>query len=191
MAPSTKKKVKCPTCGAEWHIDTKLSKRRTLTCPNCKRVDFLEYFIAPEETKKKEAEHYRPTKAYIPSSIKEKKKEAEKKAEIKPTIKPKVKKVKPKSEESFSLTSECFIVTATYGTDSYEKLSVFYDFRDNVLAKNSLGRIFIRIYYLISPYLASLIRGNLILRRMSVIFLDFVCHILQRGTRRWKDFYTK
>ncbi|HIE33732.1 MAG TPA: hypothetical protein EYP86_01160 [Candidatus Altiarchaeales archaeon] len=176
MKMSSKKTAKCPSCGAKWPVDTKLLKKRTLTCPECGRIDFVEYFIAKEKIVKKEESSYKPAKAFRRKGTEKE----EKPHEVR--ITPKKKRIEPKeeSELGFSLTSDCFIVTATYGTDSYKKLPLFYKFRDNVLAKNLVGIALIRIYYLISPHLSYLIRRFEILRGISRILLDFIYAILFR-----------
>ncbi|WP_423819204.1 CFI-box-CTERM domain-containing protein [Salinimicrobium sp. TIG7-5_MAKvit] len=47
--------------------------------------------------------------------------------------------------------SRCFIATACYGNPYHEKVEAFRQYRDSHLKKSPLGRIFIRIYYSISP----------------------------------------
>ncbi len=47
--------------------------------------------------------------------------------------------------------SRCFIATACYGNPYHEKVEGFRQYRDSYLKKSFLGRIFISIYYLISP----------------------------------------
>ncbi len=60
----------------------------------------------------------------------------------------------------------CYIVTATCGACSHE-VSLFYHVRDEYLAKHFLGRIFIRLYYFISPPLAALLNKNDTLKKLS------------------------
>lgn len=50
-------------------------------------------------------------------------------------------------------TGGCYIATAVYGSYDCPQVWVLRRYRDTVLAANILGRIFIRIYYWISPYL--------------------------------------
>ena len=47
----------------------------------------------------------------------------------------------------------CFIATVTCGYDSWE-VEALSNFRDNVLSRNTIGFIFITLYYRVSPYLA-------------------------------------
>lgn len=50
--------------------------------------------------------------------------------------------------------SECFIATATYGTPYAEEIDLLRDFRDDVLLRITLGRFFVKMYYLFSPPVA-------------------------------------
>ena len=45
----------------------------------------------------------------------------------------------------------CYIATSVYGGYSYYKVNVLRRYRDQVLSKSVLGRLFIKIYYKISP----------------------------------------
>jgi DNA-directed RNA polymerase subunit RPC12/RpoP len=89
------------------------------------------------------------------------------------------KKNEPKSV-SEELTSSCFIVTATYGTGSYDRISVFYRFRDEFLLKSIAGRLFTQAYYRISPYPANVIRRSKTLKAASRFFLDRLAPIIRR-----------
>lgn len=48
----------------------------------------------------------------------------------------------------------CYIATAVYGSYDAPEVVVLRRFRDNVLKRNIFGRMFIRIYYTLSPSLA-------------------------------------
>ncbi|MBS1949310.1 MAG: hypothetical protein JST47_16245 [Bacteroidetes bacterium] len=48
----------------------------------------------------------------------------------------------------------CFIATSVYGSHEAVEVQKFYTFRDEVLSKTFAGRIFIKIYYSISPAIA-------------------------------------
>ncbi|NER00358.1 MAG: hypothetical protein F6K30_27290 [Cyanothece sp. SIO2G6] len=62
--------------------------------------------------------------------------------------------------------SGCFIATAAYMTESHPDLDTFRQFRDQILLKNSLGRIATSLYYRIGPFLATHIRNNHSLRQL-------------------------
>jgi len=187
----SKKTARCPACGTTWHIDTKI-KERVIICPNCGRVDFTEYFL--DEVPGREKEGYKSKHPVHQKSVPPKsqqKPESQWRSESQRKLDSQRKTVvrtnpsgrlesKVQKESSFSLTSDCFIVTATYGTSSYEKLAVFYRFRDNFLMKSSWGRVLTRIYYRISPFFAYLIRKSRTLRGISVILLDRLADLIQK-----------
>lgn len=54
----------------------------------------------------------------------------------------------------------CFIATAVYGDYNAPEVCVLRCFRDNVLDKSALGRMFIRTYYAISPSIANWLRTH-------------------------------
>ncbi len=56
--------------------------------------------------------------------------------------------------------SKCFIATAVYGDEYHPSVCVLREYRDNTLAKNLLGQIFIHLYYIISPHLIGFIKCN-------------------------------
>lgn len=56
-------------------------------------------------------------------------------------------------------TSGCFIATAACGIES-EEVTTLRHFRDTVLLSSTLGRLFVRAYYRLSPSIASLIAGS-------------------------------
>ncbi len=58
----------------------------------------------------------------------------------------------------------CFIATAAYGDYSHPMVLHLRFFRDEYLTVTSAGRTFIRCYYRLSPSLARLIAGHLMLR---------------------------
>ena len=48
----------------------------------------------------------------------------------------------------------CFIATAAFGTPFCDEIATLYRWRDDVLLESTLGRLFVRFYYLVSPSLA-------------------------------------
>ena len=167
MSESTKKKAACPACNHEWNVDLRGIKSRVLVCPNCKHVDFIEYYINREKTLK-QAKHVARVSVY-------QEKEVQKSGGITTDYKiPAIKKKKaPKPKDHpFSLTSDCFIVTATYGTDSYDSIGAFYRFRNEFLLKRKWGILFTKAYYKTSPPFAAVIRRSGTLRHISRFFLD-------------------
>lgn len=65
-----------------------------------------------------------------------------------------IREASPPAEEK---KTDCFIATAIYGDSSME-VEVLRWFRDNYLCKRALGRAFVRVYYQLSPPLASWLR---------------------------------
>ena len=53
----------------------------------------------------------------------------------------------------------CYIATCVYGSYDCPQVWVLRRFRDNYLDKTSIGKVFICLYYTVSPYLVKLF-GN-------------------------------
>lgn len=67
----------------------------------------------------------------------------------------------PKPQRSASSgKSGCYIATACYGNEFAPEVLYLKLFRDNVLAKNYFGRLFIKTYYLISPPIAEKLKNK-------------------------------
>jgi hypothetical protein len=62
---------------------------------------------------------------------------------------------------------KCFIATAAYGSDLDSHVTVFRKFRNEFLLSSSLGKLFVKIYYRLSPPLAQLISQNELLRTVA------------------------
>jgi len=78
------------------------------------------------------------------------------------------------SKNSGSAKSGCYIATAVYGSYDCEQVMVLREFRDNVLLKKSWGRIFVKMYYSISPKLVKYIRKDSKLEQNIRSGLDFL-----------------
>ena len=61
-----------------------------------------------------------------------------------------------KDESSKNTSGGCYIATCVYGSYDCSEVLILRYFRDNHLAKSWLGRMFIQVYYVISPKLVSL-----------------------------------
>ena len=58
----------------------------------------------------------------------------------------------------------CFIATASFGAKSHPLVVLLSEFRDSVLMKNNLGKLFVHFYYKYSPPVADLIASSNIMR---------------------------
>lgn len=73
----------------------------------------------------------------------------------------------------------CYIATACYGSYDTPELLVFRNYRDNVLSKSLLGRLFIRCYYLISPFLVKVFLNKYGINRATRKLLDVIYILLK------------
>ncbi|MBN8835592.1 MAG: hypothetical protein BGO53_02260 [Sphingobacteriales bacterium 39-19] len=65
-------------------------------------------------------------------------------------------KFDPKKEEN----KNCYIATLCYGNQDAVQVLTFRDYRDKVLNKSFLGKIFVRVYYNISPKLIPYLKNK-------------------------------
>lgn len=86
---------------------------------------------------------------------------------------PKQSKESPKQQQS-----DCFVVTATYGTPYATEVIRYRNFRDNYLRKFFLGRVLIRIYGSIGPSLARLVTRSAYLKSTSSLILGWLSNFL-------------
>jgi len=56
--------------------------------------------------------------------------------------------------------NDCFIATASFGTEMAGKIQVLRDFRDRYLERNGMGRALVNAYYRISPPIAEVLAGK-------------------------------
>ncbi|MDO4755064.1 MAG: CFI-box-CTERM domain-containing protein, partial [Parabacteroides sp.] len=84
----------------------------------------------------------------------------------------------------------CYIATCVYGSYDCPEVWVLRRFRDKVLAKNVFGRVFINVYYAISPKLVKAFGKRPLFRNLCQKPLDiFVRHLHKKGfaDTRYKD----
>lgn len=88
------------------------------------------------------------------------------------------------SNSSNSSKSGCFIATATYGTPFAEEINILRYWRDNFLLKHLFGRLFIKMYYTISPPIADFIskrdRMKGIVRAMLNPYVNFLKYLYKK-----------
>jgi len=70
--------------------------------------------------------------------------------------------------------SGCFIATVCYGSYESEEVRILRNYRDQKLSNTIIGRMFIRIYYSISPRLASFIADRKLLKRFIKSLLEIL-----------------
>lgn len=77
--------------------------------------------------------------------------------------------------------NNCFIATVCYGNPLSDEILLFKKYRDTVLNKNYLGRLFIKYYYSISPSLSNkLYNKKNILKLIRKLFLNPIYIMLKR-----------
>ncbi len=64
------------------------------------------------------------------------------------------------SYASSSSESECFVATVAYGGESSPEVKILKKFRDEVLKEFWLGRLLVKAYYKLSPFVATKIEKN-------------------------------
>jgi len=74
-----------------------------------------------------------------------------------------------------NVKSGCYIATAVYGSYDAPKVLLLRKFRDNVLAHSVFGRIFIKIYYTISPPVANKLKYA---KRINKIVKNLLDHFV-------------
>lgn len=68
---------------------------------------------------------------------------------------------KPSSSYSSSSSSGgCYIATMAYGSYDHPQVMVLRWYRDNILQKSWYGRLFVKVYYYLSPKAVKLLRGH-------------------------------
>jgi len=70
--------------------------------------------------------------------------------------------------------SGCYIATMAYGNYNHPQVVVLRNFRDKYLLTSSIGKYFVKFYYLLSPKFVTICNNNIFLKRMSKIALDFL-----------------
>lgn len=76
-------------------------------------------------------------------------------------------------------TSEgCYIATMAYGDYDHPQVITLRRFRDDVLLKSRIGRLFVKIYYFVSPKLVWLLRDSETVNAFIRKILDRICYVL-------------
>ncbi len=73
----------------------------------------------------------------------------------------------------------CFIATATYGSFLAPEVTTLRNFRDRILLKSSVGKMFVRLYYKYSPDLAKAINNYPSAKKISLFLLTPVVYVIK------------
>lgn len=84
-------------------------------------------------------------------------------------------KIKGKSNES------CYIATMAYKDINHPKVQNFRDFRDDYLAKNVLGNLFIKYYYKYSPSWVKVLEPHKTINRLIRLGLDILNYFIPKS----------
>ena len=75
----------------------------------------------------------------------------------------------------------CFIATACYGDYECAEVKEFRIYRDNVLLKHKIGRLFVEFYYYFSPPIATLISKSEFSKRIiRTLFLRPILNLIKK-----------
>lgn len=72
----------------------------------------------------------------------------------------------------------CYIATMAYGDYDHPQVITLRKFRDDVLLKSMIGRLFVKLYYFISPKLVSLLKDLKVVNAFIRKILDLFCYVL-------------
>jgi hypothetical protein len=78
----------------------------------------------------------------------------------------------------------CFIATATFESIDAPEVVFLREFRDITLLKNSMGKVFVELYYQYSPPIARILESSQVLRRSSRLVLSTLVWCLKHNWRR-------
>lgn len=85
-----------------------------------------------------------------------------------------------RESSGYSSAGGCYIATAVYGDYDHENVRLFRRFRDEVLMQSLFGRLFVKVYYAISPELARrLSPESAVSNVIRQFFLDKVAKIIK------------
>jgi hypothetical protein len=83
-------------------------------------------------------------------------------------------KAKEEANRKLESNSDCFVATAVYKSTYHPNVIALREFRDSRLNQFILGRGFIKIYYLIGPFLSKLVKKSKVLTAISKKFIDYI-----------------
>lgn len=86
------------------------------------------------------------------------------------------------TNKTTATNSNCFIATAVYGPDAFET-NTLREFRDKNLLPSFGGRIFVAIYYKISPGIAEALKRNQLAASLSKLILDGIVRVISKKNK--------
>ncbi len=82
----------------------------------------------------------------------------------------------------------CFIATAVYGTPVAEEVDILRQFRDEFLLNNPAGKVFVAVYYKLSPPMAEFISKHRVLRAVvRECFVNPAVALSKSVRSRWAE----
>lgn len=81
--------------------------------------------------------------------------------------------------ESSNKSKGCYIATMVYGSYEAPQVLILREFRDNVLDKSALGRLFIRFYYKFSPGIVNMLKNQSKVNLLIKSILDSIIKLLK------------
>ena len=85
---------------------------------------------------------------------------------------------------SHSDSQGCYVATCVYGSYDCPQVWTLRRFRDNILSKTVPGRVFIRTYYTVSPYIVKVFGNTTLFKKIWRKILDKMVHKLNsRGIK--------
>ena len=83
----------------------------------------------------------------------------------------------------------CYIATCVYGTYDCPQVWTLRRYRDNTLNETLVGRIFVRMYYFVSPILVKHFGSTVTFKKIWGYVLDkFVCRLNEKGVENTEYF---
>ena len=89
-------------------------------------------------------------------------------------------------DEGQEKESQCFVVTAVYGTPLAQEVNTMRVFRDEFLLRYKAGRLFVNIYYRVSPPVAKFISSRRSLKSLlRTVLLAPTVSMVKMTRNRW------
>ena len=66
----------------------------------------------------------------------------------------------------------CYIATMAYGSYEHPQVLILRNFRDDVLQSSFIGKLFVKVYYSVSPKLVIVLKDQITINRIIKKILD-------------------